>query len=289
MQDTEPDAADQPEPAPGTPSGNSTEDTSDPTTNRAEPDPRPAPASTGLLDDIVGRSTPLPATRKRRTGGVRGRILVGVGILLLAGLIAGLVARTYEIPSESMESTLHGCRGCDNDRVLVDRLAYRFGDPTPGEVVVFNADTDVWKNSEVSTVGETNPIVRGFDALLSATGIHRSMGTAFVKRVIAVGGQTVSCCDARNRVVVDGQGLDEPYLHYPVAVAARQEPFAPITVPVGQILVMGDNRNQSIDSRAKGNGPVPASSLVGKVRFIVLPFGRMGSVASVDPQAHQGR
>lgn len=251
---------------------------------------KPQPASTGLLDDIVGRSSPRPTARQPRDGGTRSRVLVAVGVLVLAGLIAGLVARTYEIPSESMESTLHGCRGCDNDRVLVDRLVYRFQDPSPGEVVVFNAGTDVWKNSEVSGVGETNPIVRGFDSLLSAAGIHQSVGTAFVKRVIAVGGQTVSCCDARNRVVIDQQGIDEPYLYYsPAGGAARQESFAPVTVPDGQMFVMGDNRNQSVDSRAKGNGPVPASSLVGKVRYIVLPLGRMDAVESIDPRSRPTR
>jgi signal peptidase I len=293
MQDTEPADAAPPEPAataPGaaprpTPRPRPRADgTPEPTA--AEPGPEPnsrPPGSTGLLDDIVGRSSPRPAARKPREGGTRSRVLVALGVLVLAGLIAGLVARTYAIPSESMESTLHGCKGCDNDRVLVDRLVYRFGDPGPGEVVVFNAGTDVWKNSEVSTIGETNPIVRGFDALLSAAGIHQSVGTAFVKRVIAVGGQTVSCCDERNRVVIDGKGIDEPYLHYPSAVPARQEPFAPVAVPAGQIFVMGDNRNQSVDSRAKGNGPVPVSSLVGKVRFIVLPLGRMAVVESVDP------
>ena len=252
----------------------------------AESESGPALARSGLLDDIVGRTSPDPAARKPRDGGIRGRVLVAVGVLALAGLIAGLVARTYEIPSESMESTLHGCRGCDNDRVLVDRLVFRFQNPAPGEVVVFNAGPDVWKNSEVSTVGETNPIVRGFDSLLSAVGIHQSVTTAFVKRVIAVGGQTVACCDSRNRVMIDQQGIDEPYLHYPPAGGpARQESFAPVTVPDGQIFVMGDNRNQSVDSRAKGNGPVPASSLVGKVRYIVLPLGRMDAVQTIDPRS----
>ncbi len=57
--------------------------------------------------------------------------------LALSFLIQNFVARVYVIPSQSMEPTLHGCTGCTNDRVLVDKLSYRFTDPRPGDVVVF--------------------------------------------------------------------------------------------------------------------------------------------------------
>lgn len=270
-----PDAPVPDDPAVGGSSGASTGTADDPADDPADTEQR----RTGLLDDIVGSQAPADPAPARR-GGVRNRVLLVLGVLVLAGLIAGFVARTYEIPSESMESTLHGCRTCDNDQVLVDRLVFRFVDPRPGDVVVFTAGPEIWKNNEVSNMGETNPIVRGVESLLSGVGVSSGADTSFVKRVIAVGGQTVSCCDARNRVEVDGTGIDEPYLYFaPAAGAAKQQTFAPYTVPQGHYFVMGDNRNRSIDSRAAGNGAVPRSSFVGKVRLIVLPVGRMGPVA----------
>ena len=102
----------------------------------------------------------------------------------------------------------------------------------------------------------------------------------YIKRVIAVGGQTVVCCDERNRILVDGVALDEPYVYYePESGPARQAPFGPVRVPEGHLWVMGDSRNDSVDSRAEGNGPVPVADVIGRARFIVWPFDRMGGIA----------
>ena len=104
--------------------------------------------------------------------------------------------------------------------------------------------------------------------------------------MIAVGGQTVQCCDSRNRVLVDGQPLDEPYIYYlPEAGPARQNAFGPVVVPDGQLWMMGDSRNNSADSRVADHGPVPVDNVIGKARLIVLPFTRFGSIESVDPQS----
>jgi signal peptidase I len=97
--------------------------------------------------------------------------------------------------------------------------------------------------------------------------------------VIAVGGQTVACCDDRNRVVVDGRPLVEPYVYYQAdAGPPQQTGFGPVTVPEGELWVMGDNRNNSADSRIPGHGAVPADAVIGKVRLIVLPLSRFGWV-----------
>jgi signal peptidase I len=101
-----------------------------------------------------------------------------------------------------------------------------------------------------------------------------------VKRIIAVGGQTVACCDSRNRLTVDGRPLDEPYIYYaPEFGAARQAPFEVVRVPDGQLWLMGDSRNDSLDSRAAGNGPVPVTDVIGQARLVVAPLGRFSGIA----------
>ncbi|TWF74526.1 signal peptidase I [Pseudonocardia hierapolitana] len=226
------------------------------------------------------RSDDQAAPPRERTGRRlrRGPVLVLVALLVLA-LLPVLVARIYVIPSGSMERTLHGCPGCDNDRVLVDKVTYRFSAPEPGDVVVFTLP-DSWTSSELQVPsGSGNPVldaVRRIGALAGLTS-HTADETVYVKRVIAVGGQTVACCDQRNRIIVDGVTVDEPYLYFlPEAGPLRQAAFGPARVPDGELWVMGDSRNDSVDSRAVGNGPVPLSQVIGKAMFVVWPFDRIG-------------
>ena len=208
----------------------------------------------------------------------RGLALVLAALVVLA-LIPAFVARIYVIPSGSMETTLHGCPGCDNDRVLVDKLAYRFTPPAQGDVVVFTLP-DSWTSSEMQIPhGGGNPVVEGLQQLGSLFGIHAADETMFVKRVIAVGGQTVACCDDRNRIIVDGVAVDEPFIYFlPEAGLPQQKPFGPVRVPEGELWVMGDSRNDSVDSRADGNGPVPVADVIGRARFVVWPFDRLGGI-----------
>jgi signal peptidase I len=208
----------------------------------------------------------------------RAGALVAVALLVLT-LVPVFVARIYVIPSSSMERTLHGCAGCTNDRVLVDKLAYRFGAPAPGDVVVFTLPTS-WTSSELRIPhGGGNPVLEGLQQLTALVGIEAADETEYVKRVIAVGGQTVACCDERNRIIVDGTGMDEPYLYFePEAGPAQQAEFGPVRVPEGELWVMGDSRNDSIDSRADGNGSIPVASVIGKARFVVWPFDRVGGI-----------
>jgi signal peptidase I len=84
---------------------------------------------------------------------------------------------------------------------------------------------------------------------------------------------------------VDGQPLDEPYIYYlPAAGPARQIPFGPITVPQGELWVMGDSRNNSSDSRIDGHGPIPVENVIGKARMKVLPISRFGFIDDTNPQ-----
>lgn len=204
--------------------------------------------------------------------------------LLLTFLIQTFLARVYEIPSGSMERTLHGCTGCTNDRVLVDKLSYRFGDPSPGDVVVFRGPSS-WEEGEQLAQRSSNPLIRGLQSVGSLIGLAPPDEKDLIKRVIAVGGQTVACCDAQNRVTVDGKPLNEPYIYYlPEAGPPVQTEFGPVKVPDGQLWVMGDSRNNSADSRVPGHGPIPVSNVIGKARFVVLPFSHVKSIDDTNPQ-----
>jgi len=209
--------------------------------------------------------------------------LFAVG-LAIAVLVPGFVARLYTVPSQSMEQTLHGCPDCDNDRILVDRLVYQVRRPAPGEIVLFSVP-DSWATREGPRPGPTNAVLAAVREVGSVLGFGSVDEVDFVKRVIAVGGQTVSCCDERNRVLVDGKPVDEPYIYFaPQAGPAAQKPFSPVRVPDGELWVMGDNRNNSTDSSAPGNGPVPLANLLGKARMVVLPLNRFSGLDDTDPQ-----
>jgi signal peptidase I len=254
---------------------------------------RQGPIGRGPIDPQ--RTRPGPIRAGRITAGWIGRVWTGGGrrdrrrsrrgfalvlaVLVVLALVPLFVARIYVIPSGSMETTLHGCAGCDNDRVLVEKLVYRFGAPVPGDVVVFTLP-DTWTSAELRIPhGGANPVAEAAAQLGSLVGLHAADETIYIKRVIAVGGQTVACCDDRNRIIVDGVALDEPYIYFmPEAGPPRQSPFGPVRVPEGELWVMGDSRNDSVDSRADGNGPVPVADVIGKARFVVWPFDRVGGI-----------
>jgi len=225
-----------------------------------------------------------PRPGRRRSTFWRELPILVVVALALTFFIQTLLAKVYVIPSGSMETTLHGCSGCVNDRVLVDKITYQFRDPQAGDVVVFRGP-DSWR-SEFTVEEPANPVLRGLQGLGSLIGLAPPDEKDFVKRVIAVGGQTVACCDAGNRVLVDGQPLDEPYIYYlPEAGPARQAPFGPVTVPQGELWMMGDSRNNSADSRVPGHGAVPVANVIGQARLVVMPFSRFGTIPSIDPHS----
>lgn len=209
--------------------------------------------------------------------------------LVLTFVIQHFLGRVYSIPSGSMEQTLHGCPGCTGDRVLVDKLIYDFRDPEPGDVVVFEGPTS-WTENDITPQGSSNGFVRGLQWLGSLVGLAPPNERDFVKRVIAVGGQTVQCCDQKWRVMVDGRPIDEPYVYWQNGKpdGGRQR-FDPVVVPEGTLWVMGDNRSDSCDSRCQGGGGirgvVPIDNVIGKVRAIVLPPSRWRGVGDHNPQS----
>ncbi|WP_408629850.1 signal peptidase I [Amycolatopsis aidingensis] len=249
-------------------------------------------------EDDDGTSSETHGTHRRRRSHKQGKqrsfwkelpILIVVA-LVFAFLIQQFIARVYMIPSGSMEETLHGCPGCTPDRILVDKLVYNFSDPEPGEVVVFKGP-ETWTENDLPSQESSNGVVRFFRSIGSVFGLAPPDEKDFVKRIIATGGQTVECCDAQNRVTVDGIPLDEPYIHWEPGAEHTQREFGPVTVPEGTVWVMGDNRNNSSDSRYQGGGGVrgvvPVDNIIGKARFIVLPPSRWGGVSDHNPQQAQ--
>jgi len=206
--------------------------------------------------------------------------------LVLTFLIQQFVARPYMIPSGSMEKTLHGCVGCTPDKVLVDKLVYLFGEPEPGEVVVFKGPP-AWVEND-PRITRSDGIAGFFQELGSLIGLAPPDERDFVKRIVAVGGQRVKCCDKQGRVLVDGKPLDEPYIYNAPGSHGTQKSFEEFTVPAGRVFVMGDNRNNSQDSRFQGGGgvrgTVPVDNIIGKAQFIVWPPGRWGGISDHNPQ-----
>ncbi|MCT1639282.1 signal peptidase I, partial [Dietzia cinnamea] len=215
--------------------------------------------------------------------------LLVVIALALVFVFQTFVGRVYQIPSESMEPTLHGCAGCTGDRIFVDKISYRFGDPRPGDVVVFEGP-ESW-NEGYQSIRSDNPVIRTLQNIGGVIGIVPPDQNDMVKRVIAVGGQTVGGCAPDGSLLVDGKPLDEPYLNEDPSPARNPLncAFGPVTVPEGNYWVMGDNRGNSADSRFhmgdEHQGTVPAENIIGKVQAIILPFDRIGTVSSPDISA----
>ncbi|MFJ6570904.1 signal peptidase I [Streptomyces sp. NPDC091292] len=197
-----------------------------------------------------GRRTKGPGKLAQAVPG--GRItLTALSCLVFLFLLSRFVLQPFEIPSGSMEPGLH-----IGDRVLVNKVAYRFGsEPQRGDVVVFDG-----------------------------TGYFG--GADYVKRVAGVGGDRVVCCDSQGRVEVNGRSVDETYLH--PGDAPSQVPFD-VVVPNGRLFLLGDHRSDSSDSRdhlgSPGGGMIPVTAVVGRADWIVWPFSRWTSLEPTDAYA----
>jgi signal peptidase I len=184
-------------------------------------------------------------------------VLVALAILLAVVFKTFLVAAFY-IPSGSMESTLNV-----SDRVLVEKVSYRFGDVQNGDVVVFVHD-----DPGLEPAGPSNPIARFFSSLGQAIGLVPPSDRDFIKRVVGVPGDEIDCSDGR--LVRNGKPVDEAYLDTGVTTEGCK---ATIVQP-GQLYVMGDNRSNSQDSRSFG--VIDRSDVVGRAFVRIWPLTHVG-------------
>jgi signal peptidase I len=128
-----------------------------------------------------------------------------------------------------------------------------------------------WPN-ESDFATPSNPVSRWFHDVGSAIGIAPSGSSDFIKRVIGVAGDKVACCNSAKQITVNGHGLNEPYIDLtsssPAQHQAAYQPFT-VTVPTGDVFVMGDHRDDSDDSRIFG--PVPVKDVVGRAFVVIWP------------------
>ena len=230
---------------------------------------------TEAQDQGPGDST--PKTRKPRSFWKELPILIGIA-LVLALLIKTFLVQAFSIPSDSMQNTLQ-----QGDRVLVDKLTPWFGSkPERGEVVVFH-DPDNWLAGEPTAT--PNPLQK----VLSWIGLMPSAEEKdLIKRVIGVGGDTVSC-KGSGPLKVNGKALNDSSFVYagntPCSVDDQGGQFT-VKVPKGYIWVMGDHRQNSRDSRYnqsdKHNGMVPVDKVVGRAIVIAWPITRWDTLPIPD-------
>ncbi|WP_129842711.1 signal peptidase I [Streptomyces sp. RFCAC02] len=182
-----------------------------------------------------------------RGSGRRGRVLSGIAagigcVLFLGGFaLAAVLYRPFTVPTGSMAPTV-----TPGDRVLALRIDG--ADVRRGDVVVFRDDT--W--------GEV----------------------PMMKRVVGVGGDEVACCDARDRLLVNGEPIAEPYLTSAFGISSTG---FDVVVPDGELFLLGDDRAESLDSRSHITdteaGTVPRDAVTARVEATAWPPGRIGTLA----------
>lgn len=204
-------------------------------------------------------------TRDVVIGGIKELALIIAVALLLSFLIKTFLFRAFYIPSGSMEDTLQ-----IGDRVFVNLLVPEPMSLKHGDIVVFK-DSQGWLGNSVAQPG---PIENMFIALGIAPD---NSSEHLIKRVIGLPGDRVVCCTSQGAVSVNDQPIAEPYLPSDAQHGSGHDsPKFDAVVPAGKVWVMGDNRNNSRDSRfhqdSLGKGFVPLEDIVGKATVIAWPI-----------------
>jgi signal peptidase I len=191
------------------------------------------------------------AARRRRIKGWIEWVAVIAGAVVIALVVRTFLFTTFWIPSGSMEPTLMG-EG-RRDRVVVNRLAYQWGEPGRGDIIVFEVP-----EGEPSISVDGQPV------------------KDLIKRVVGLPGETVELRDGE--VFIDGEKLDEPYL----PEGTRTDPSDPskstFVIPEDCVFVLGDNRTASRDARYWQHPCVPEDDIVGKAFVRIWPLSEFGGI-----------
>lgn len=172
--------------------------------------------------------------RKKKQGMFLGEILESVAIaVILAVIIRFFLFQPFYIPSGSMEPTLK-----PGDRIIVNKLIYRYSQPKRGDIMVFKYPRDPQRD--------------------------------FIKRVVGLPGETIDIKDSI--VYINNSVIPQPFLEPGLKFGS----FGPVDIPDNSYFMMGDNRNNSEDSRVWGT--LPSENIVGKAMFIYWPLSRIGIV-----------
>lgn len=212
---------------------------------------------------------------RRRRGGIklfiRDIVIIIVIAVLVSFLIKTFLIRSFYIPSASMENTLQ-----INDRIIVNELTPNLIPLKHGDVVVFT-DPGGWLPPHISP--PLNPLAATVDGALSLVGLSTSdSDDHLIKRVIGLPGDHVACCNTLGQLTVNGVPLKEPYIIVPPGQVDSAAVTFDVTVPKGDMWVMGDNRYDSQDSSRNqslpGKGFVPIKDVVGRAILISWPVSR---------------
>lgn len=206
---------------------------------------------------------------KRQPGkpGWRFALLALALAVIVSGLVRSLWLDVYYIPSASMEPLFDS-----GDRILVSRTDFQSEPIRRGDVVVFDG------RGSFAPLSGSGPLQDAMDAAGHWLGLTGS-DTTYVKRVIGLPGDHVVCCDAEQRLTVNGQPLVEPYRY--AGDGASSQKFN-VMVPAGRLWLLGDHRSVSADSRsllgAPGGGMVREDKVIGRPVQIIWPLDRFASV-----------
>lgn len=211
----------------------------------------------GVPDEDYQPPPPPPSKKQSETKSfLRELPLLVLIALAIAVIIKTFIVQAFWIPSGSMESTL-----MVDDRVLVNKLTYRFADFERGDIIVFDDPRGTLDRESV-----VESLVRN---LAESIGLSTPK-SEFIKRVVALPGEEIEIRDGL--VHINGVPLDEPYVH----PRSNMPNFGPELIPPGYLFVMGDNRNSSQDSRVFG--PIAEESIVGRAFTILWPADRWGGL-----------
>jgi len=230
---------------------------------------------TGTDEDAAAAERPEPGNEK--AAAKRGSWMTEMVVLVIVALTIALTIKTYvvqpfQIPTASMENTL-----LVGDKVLVDKLVGHLSQIHRGDIVVFNG-AGSWDPPAASPGNPLDRLYRNFLGLFG----DDSGQTDYIKRVIGLPGDHVRCCNAQGLLTVNGVPLHESSYLYPGSVPSAIK--FNIVVPPGRLWVMGDNREDSEDSRFHRcglpgavceawdpSGTIPESMVIGRAFLIVWP------------------